>query len=730
MNRRRPIVLATLYLLGGAMLGPDAVAAPLAPKALNAPILFVTQFPIAGDFATIGSTFANHRGGISLSGRGGDLYIRYADGSLRNLTQEAGFGMVGLQGANAISVRDPEVHFSGTKAVFSMVIGAPAQFAQTQYYYQLYEVTGFGQGQTVSITKVPNQPADYNNVQPIYASDGTLIFSSDRPRDGRRHLYPQHDEYESTATPTGLWKLNPATGDLKLLQHSPSGSFDPLIDSYGRLVFTRWDHLQRDQQADDPDNQNFNWVSEEENAAKVAPVEVFPELRVVPNGSPVNGHTLNTFLPWMLNQDGTAEETLNHVGRHELHGYFNRSLETDPNLREFIGAVSGRVNPRDLNNVFHLTEHPTQPGRYFGIQAPEFGTHGAGQIVALNGQPSLNPDQFVVDYLTPESTAGTGNEGDHTGHYRNVLVMSDGSIVAAHDPTRGPAGNNGTGTSPDPIYKFRIKRLAPGAGGFLEPVENLTPGNGISKNISFFNPDQLVTYNGPLWELWPVEVRSRPVPVNTAEAALAAPETAAFTAEQVSEATFRQWLRDRGLAVVVMRNVTTRDRADRQQPFNLRVPGGAQTIGATGTVYDIQHFQFFQGDQIRGIGGMANPRAGRRVIAQTLHDQAVGNFNLPNAQGPAGSVPIAADGSVAAFVPTRRALSWQSTAPNGTPVVRERFWITVQPGEIRTCDGCHGVNTNNQANQPGAAQNSPQALRDLLARWKTLSGELFRNGFE
>ena len=205
------------------------------------PIMFVTQFPIPDDFAAIGSVFANHRGNTELTGRGGDLYIRYGNGSLRNLTREAGFGEAGvMQGANAIAVRDPAVHWSGTKAVFSMVIGAPTQQYQwVTTYFQLYEVTGFGAGETVQITKVANQPEDTNNVMPVYASDGQIIFVSDRSRNGERHLYPQHDEYESTPTPTGLWKLNPQTGALLLLQHSPSGSFDPIVDSFGRVLFTR-----------------------------------------------------------------------------------------------------------------------------------------------------------------------------------------------------------------------------------------------------------------------------------------------------------------------------------------------------------------------------------------------------------------------------------------------------------------------------------------------------------
>ena len=232
MRLFRLIVLPLLLVAGGAH----------AQVTTANPVLFVTQFPIPDDFAAIGSVFANHRGNTELVGRGGDLYIRYGDGStLRNLTREAGYGEAGVrQGANSIAVRDPAVNWAGDKAVFSMVIGAPTQqFVRVTTYWQLYEVTGLGTGQTAQITKVANQPTDTNNVMPVYASDGQIIFISDRTRGGERHLYPQHDEYESTPTPTGVWKLNPQTGQLLLLQHSPSGSFDPIVDSFGRVLFTR-----------------------------------------------------------------------------------------------------------------------------------------------------------------------------------------------------------------------------------------------------------------------------------------------------------------------------------------------------------------------------------------------------------------------------------------------------------------------------------------------------------
>lgn len=712
------------------------LATTAAAQQLPNPILFVTQYPVPDDFATVGAVFANHRGDINLTGRGGDLYIRYPNGTLRNLTQEAGRGNSGPQRENSIAVRDPAVSWDGTKAIFSMVTGAPPQ--QYQYvdsYWQLYEVTGFGQGQTVSITKVANQPANRNNISPIYLSDNSIVFVSDRTRNGANHLYPQLDEYESTPTPTGLWRLQPATGQLDLLQYSVSGAFNPLVDSFGRLLFTRWDHLQRDQQNDSVNNDSgtFNWTSEAPNSTATADrSEVFPEPRVSVNGSGINGHTINHFFPWMVNQDGTEEETLNHVGRHELHSYFNRSTN-DPALSEFIAPG----NSNRILNILQMREDPTTPGRYFGVDAPEFYTHASGQLLRIDAGPSVNPDLISATWLNPRVSvnfspdyAPVPQPTEFTGRVRNPLPLSDGQIVAAHATEWREAGNDGTRSAPQPRYQFRLKRLVVGPGGYYVAAENLTAG--ISKNVSFWDPDYEVSYNGPMWELSPVEVRARTVPPTTT-LQLRAPEQAAFSAENVDVNAFRSYLRSNGLALLVVRNTTTRDRADKQQPYNLRVPGGVQTTASGGgQLYDVAHMQFFQGDQIRGIGGMATPRAGRRVLAQVMHDKPTMHANPANPGGPAGSTLIASDGSVAAFVPAQRALAWHATAPDGTPVVRERYWITFQPGEIRACDGCHGVNQQNQATPAApAATNTPLALRQLLARWRDKQVDLiFTNGAE
>jgi hypothetical protein len=196
--------------------------------------------------------------------------------------------------------------------------------------------------------------------------------------------------------------------------------------------------------------------------------------------------------------------------------------------------------------------------------------------------------------------------------------------------------------------------------------------------------------------------------------------------ENVNVTDLVAYMRRNNLALVVSRNVTTRDYNDQQQPFNLRVAGTqTQTVAATGKVYDIAHIQFFQGDQIRGYGGTTDPRPGRRVLAQLMHDPSV--KNPPNPSGPAGSVKLGSDGSMAAFVPARRAMSWQLTDAAGSGVVRERYWLTFQPGEIRTCTSCHGLNTRDQTNK-SVPTNKPEALRELLKYYRQNVGTLTRGG--
>ena len=675
------------------------VAASANAKAatVQAPILFVTQVPVTGGdpFSSRLSTFANHLPSIKLVPRGGDLMIRYPDGTLRNLTREAGYGMDGLQTENAIAVREPTVHWDGEKAIFSMLVGAPPrQYTNTNAKWQIYEITGLARGQTARITKVASQPTGYNNVSPLYTSDDRILFTSDRPRNGQSHLYPQLDEYESTPTITGIYSLDPASGALTILNHTPSGAFSPTIDSFGRVIFTRWDHLQRDQQGSSTFGA-FDYASEASNAARLSQQpEAFPESRSnmsTPYGD-VNGFTYNLFTPWQMNQDGTDELTINHIGRHELsYEYLPRSFRSDSALTDTanMSLFANRKEIRMDAGIFHIHEDPRTPGTYYGIYAREFGEGTTNQIVRFTGAPNLTAEQMVVTDASPASSSG--------GRFRNPLPTTSGAMVASY--TSSSTFQSGS--------TLRLQQLGTNASGQFIAGTALT--SGINKTVSWWDPDTRREYSGPLWEIEAVEVVARQRPPSPT-LALPSQERAVLAEEQVDETSLRTWLRNNGLALIVVRNQTSRDRADKQQPYNLQVPGGVRTVNGSGRVYDIAHFQILQGNQVRAYDNFNN---GRRLIAQPSSvTQNVGNPN-----GPSGSVAIASDGSSAAFVPANRALTWQTTDTGGTPIVRERVWVTMQPGEIRTCTGCHGENTRNQAGNV-ASTTKPQALRLLLRQWK------------
>jgi hypothetical protein len=719
---RMAVKSVALPLVGSAWLVATAQAAgPTLPNA----ILFVTQVPIPNEvnadvadvFVSVASALGNHLSDTAHAGRGGDLWMRYPNGALTNLTRAAGYGVNGVQHTNGIAVRQPCMHWSGTKAIFSMIVGAPRFSGDTnQFFWQLYEVTNLFSATPV-IAKVANQPTNYNNVSPCYGTDERIIFTCDRPRDGSAHLYPQLDEYNDVPTVTGLWSLAPATGDLFMMNHTPSGAFTPLVDSFGRVVFTRWDHLVQDRNATDDrlgraTNGTFNYTDESANSPwnPLDRAEIFPEPRTYDTtnnaAQHVNGIAFNSFFPWTIFEDGSGEEILNHVGRHELMNRIVHSFTDDTNLFTFTSYSTRLPNTNYLDNFFQIREGVTNPGVYYGIDAVDFGTHASGQIITLTGPPNLNPSQMFITYIT--------GKGNPNGSFRNPLPMSDGTLVAGWSKTTLLDTNIGTVTAPKSRYDFRLMTLQK-SGATWTTNQFLTPG--LTNPVSYWNGTTLITNNNQLWELDPVEVRASTKPQRLTNS-IQSIEQQVFDEEGVAVPVLQKYLQANNLALIVSHNVTARDKADIQQPYNLRIAGTTnQTIANSGKLYDIAHIQFLQADQRRGatLTG-TNPIPGRRVLATLLHDPAVDN--VANPAGPLGSVKLGDDGSFAAFVPARRAMTWQLTDPNGGSVVKERYWVTFQPGEIRTCKNCHGINTVDQAGNP-PPNNKPQALRDLLQYWKT-----------
>jgi hypothetical protein len=475
--------------------------------------------------------------------------------------------------------------------------------------------------------------------------------------------------------------------------------------------------MQRDQQnTPESDYQAFNYSSELNGSQALGhSAEYFPEPRFE-NDPDLRSHELphqfNHFFPWEMNQDGSKMETLNHIGRHELHDFIGRSINNDQNVVEYFGQYP-RVNTKPILNTFQISESPLTPGKYYFIDAPEFGSHGSGQLAALTLPPGRKPSENVVSYLThPETGTLTQNPGpNHSGLYRDPLRLSTGTLVAAHAGTTAPVVNTGSRAQPGSLYAFRLRALNEG-GQYATPAAFLT--SGITKTVSYFDPDVLVQYqNVTMWELQPRERRVRTVPPMTSQT-LPAVERGVFADAGVEVDFVRNYLRENKLAIIVGRDMTTRDALDRQQPYNLRVSGGgAQSQAVPGKMYDVTSLQFFEAALLRGYTVNNQSIAGRRVLPVPFSGSEALNIQ---SQDIPGSVAIAEDGSFAAFVPAERALTWQLVGPDQTPVVRERYWVTFQPGEIRVCSSCHGLSDKDQLGR-GHPTNAPQALSQLLAQF-------------
>src|SRR5262249_40361647 len=154
---------------------------------------------------------------------------------------------------------------------------------------------------------------------------------------------------------------------------------------------------------------------------------------------------------------------------------------------------------------------------------------------------------------------------------------SNGMLIAAHSPEALEESQRSTPLGSD-RFAFRLQFMTP-----PQPGGDFTPGafvtQGIQRNVSYFDnqPYLQVAYSGLMWELDRVEVVARAKPA-TRTAPIPAIELGVLERELAGRggvAALRNYLKSRNLALVVSRNVTRR--ADKQQPYNLAVPGGTST---------------------------------------------------------------------------------------------------------------------------------------------------------
>ncbi len=123
------------------------------------------------------------------------------------------------------SIRDPEVHYDARKVVFS--------YRQAGLdYYHLYEINLDGSG----LQQLTSGP--YDDYEPTYLPDGGIIFVSTRCQCW----------VNCWMTQVGvLYRCDADGGNIQRLSHNAEHDNTPAVLPDGRILYTRWEYVDRSQ---------------------------------------------------------------------------------------------------------------------------------------------------------------------------------------------------------------------------------------------------------------------------------------------------------------------------------------------------------------------------------------------------------------------------------------------------------------------------------------------------
>ncbi len=127
--------------------------------------------------------------------------------------------------AHGGSIRDPEVHYDARKVLFSY------RQADTDWYH-LYEINLDGTG----LRQLTSGP--YDDYEPAYLPDGGIVFVSTRCQCW----------VNCWMTQVGvLYRCNADGGEILRLSHNPEHDNTPAVLPDGRILYTRWEYVDRSQ---------------------------------------------------------------------------------------------------------------------------------------------------------------------------------------------------------------------------------------------------------------------------------------------------------------------------------------------------------------------------------------------------------------------------------------------------------------------------------------------------
>lgn len=534
---------------------------------------------------------------------------------------------------NGGGVVDPEVSWDGQKVVFSM-----KQSTDDTWHIYLMDTNG------ANLTQLTFDPPydKINDQDPEFLPDGRIIFVSDRLK--KREIKP-YDQNVSTQ----LYTVNADGSDLRLIEYNPNFDINPVTLRSGRIGFDRWDHLH---------------------------------------------FTKNKFAVWEMNQDGTAgfvsyggvSPRFDQTGGENANGIEHRQLSTG----EFVGLFTHRENlasPQmgifdnrgiSLENLpdpviigpvgLYRTPYPLTATKLVYGYTPNSDpiANGFGLYTMV-----LNPEVVAVDDTTSSTAAGGYNPDFRTYN------VATGSPTRFYIEVTGSADDNGSNpgdllwvnvdgvdynNDTENIERILDGELVFGMSYKFRLDVDLSAGNHVIKIATQETPtlnrvrivraivaiNHTLLYDDPTTnEISPIPVRSRNLPP--------------VYPSQVNH--------DLNWGTFVVRDVSLR--GDFRQP-NYLDPEGDPNYPYHLDLSQIQGVRVYQNQPRREDGQNA-------LIGTPMFD----------ASRVLGIAQANATGTAAFKVYSGNTTAWEVVGNDGSAISHERVWSWVDPGEVRSCGGCH-----------------------------------------
>lgn len=217
-DRRVPVPGRSVLLLGVLCAVAPVARAALPAAVTRQPVLFVVRNQYQTDHHNTHTMFPSASNEVN-SGyyEGGNSALKVFDpasGSVRTIL-DAGAGGV---------IRDPDVHFSGTRIVFAWRKGLADA-------YHIYEINADGTG-----LKQLTALAGVDDFDPAYLADDRIVFVS-----GREPKYVMCNKHLSH----NLYRMDADGANITQIAKSTLFEGHPCLMDDGRILYDRWEYVDR-----------------------------------------------------------------------------------------------------------------------------------------------------------------------------------------------------------------------------------------------------------------------------------------------------------------------------------------------------------------------------------------------------------------------------------------------------------------------------------------------------